>query len=92
MKSSLVADGKARLLSGDGHQSRLRDLRDAIEAKYADQLAQAGTLQRFVIRHRMAEEFRREKQKIEPSRYSLYSHKPPLSLPGQKRAADGVSR
>ena len=72
MKNSLVADGRARLLSSEGHQSRLRDLCDAIEAKYADELKQAGPLQRFVIRHRMADAFHREKQKVEPSKYSLY--------------------
>jgi hypothetical protein len=83
MKNSLVADGRARLLSSEGHQSRLRAFRNAIEAKYADELEQAGPLQRFVIRHRMADEFRREKQKIEPSKYALYSRKPSLSLPGQ---------
>ncbi len=92
MKNSLVADGEARLLSSDAHKSRLRDLHKAIEAKYADELAQAGSIQRIVIRHRIEAEFRSEKLRIEPSKYALYTQKAPLSLPRQQRATDGVPR
>lgn len=92
MKNSLVAKGEARLLSSEGHKSRLRHLRQAIEAKYADELDQAGSIQRLVIRHRIEAEFRSEKLRIEPSKYALYSQKAPFSLPRQKRATDGVPR
>lgn len=76
MKTRLLADGKPRLLASLGHESRLRDLREAIEAKYADELKRCGPLQRFLIRRRIEEEFRREKMRMEPSKYSLYSRNP----------------
>jgi len=92
MKNSFVADGEARLLSSEGYKSRLCDLLRAIEAKYAEEMAQAGPIRRFVIRHRIESEFRREKLKIEPSKYALYGQRVPYSLTRQKRAADGVPR
>lgn len=73
MKNHLLADGEARLLASQGYKSRLRELREAIEARHADEMKRCGPIQRFLIRRRIEEEFRREKMRIQPSKYSLYS-------------------
>jgi hypothetical protein len=73
MKPRFVADGANRLRSSPEFQARLRELRESIQARHAAEFAEAGFFQRLVLRWRIAREFRRERQKIEPSRGSLYS-------------------
>ena len=72
MKNALMADGKERMLANDEVQSRLRDLHAAIRAKHAEDLEQAGFFHSILIRRRIEAEFRKERRKIEPSKYSLY--------------------
>jgi hypothetical protein len=75
MKSQIVADGESRLRKCEGQQARLRDLHDSIIARHAAEWENAGFFGRLALRHRMAAEFREERGKIEPSKYSLYGHK-----------------
>ncbi len=72
MKTAIVADGALRLRQRAEHAARLRAIREAIAARYAPQLAQAGPWRRFVLRRQMAAEFDRERRKLEPSPYSLH--------------------
>jgi hypothetical protein len=73
MKSRIVSDGESRLRSSPEFQARLRELRESIRARHAAEFAAAGFFRRFVLRWRMATEFRAERRKIEPSPGSLYS-------------------
>ena len=73
MKSRIVADGESRLRSSPEFQTRLRELRESIRARHAAELAKAGFFRRLVLHWRIAAEFRRERQRIEPSPGSLYS-------------------
>ena len=73
MKPRFVADGESRLRSSPEFRARLRELRECIRARHAAELAHARFFQRLVLHWRIAREFRRERQKIEPSPSSLYS-------------------
>jgi hypothetical protein len=73
MKSKIVADGEVRLRRDEKFQARLQALRDSVRARHASELAKAGLFRWLLLRWRIAAEFREEKQKIEPSPYSLYS-------------------
>ena len=73
MKSRIVTDGEIRLRESPEFQARLRELRESIRARHADELAKAGFFGRIVLRWHIAAEFRRERRKIEPSPQSLYS-------------------
>ena len=73
MNTGIVADGESRLTKSPEFQARLRVLRESIEARHAEELQRAGLFRRLVLRWQMAAEFRRERQKIEPSPGSLYS-------------------
>jgi hypothetical protein len=66
MQYRVVADGPARFA-----KAKRADLKQAIAATYADQLAWAGFFRRFIIRFSMRREFR----KAEPSPYSLWSRR-----------------
>jgi hypothetical protein len=74
MRTRFVCDGEWRLRRSLEFQGRLRELRDAIQARYAVELAAAGFVRRLVLRWRIAAEFRRERRKIEPSPEALYSN------------------
>jgi hypothetical protein len=76
MESNIVADGESRLLQTPEFQARLRELRESVHARYAAKLSAAGFLRRLILRWQIAVEFRRERRKIEPSPYSLYSTRP----------------
>ncbi len=73
MKSRIVSDGEVRLRESSEFQARLRELRESIRARHADELTKAGFFGRLVLRWHIAVEFRRERRKIEPSPQSLYS-------------------
>jgi hypothetical protein len=72
MRPRFVCDGEWRLRRSPEFQARLRELRDAIQARHAAEVAAAGFVRRLVLHWRIAAEFRRERRKIEPSPYSLY--------------------
>jgi hypothetical protein len=72
MKSRIVADGASRVRRSPQFQTQLRELRDSVHARHSAELAEAGLFRRFILRWRIATEFRRERQKIEPSLGSLY--------------------
>lgn len=72
MNPHIVADGKQRLERDPKNQGRLQELRDSIAARYAGELANAGFFQRLILRRHIAEEFRREQQKLKPSPDALY--------------------
>jgi hypothetical protein len=73
MKPRFVYDGEWRLRRSPEFQTRLRELHESIQARYAAELAHAGFFQRLGLHWRIAREFRRERRKIEPSPGSLYS-------------------
>jgi len=60
-----------RLRQGEMHQARLSELRQSIEARYAEQLAKAGRLKGIYLQGRMAHEYRRQAQSLGPSPYAL---------------------
>ncbi len=66
MNTNFLSDGPKRALHADGEQ-----IRKAIAAKYADQLATAGLLRRLMIRYAMFLELRRAGH----SRYTLWSRR-----------------
>ncbi len=72
MNLPIVSDGEARVRRSLEFQARSRELRESIRARHAAGLAGAGCFRRFVLRWRMAAEFRAERRKIEPSPASLY--------------------
>ena len=72
MPSQFVEDGQRRLQQSPEFQARLIALRTSIRARYAADLAQAGFWQRCLLDWRIAREFRRESQKLEPALDSLY--------------------
>lgn len=74
MKSRIVADGERRLLESRVHQERLRQLRAAICARYAAELFSAGFVRRWLLRFRIALEYRRARKRLLPSQQSLYLH------------------
>jgi hypothetical protein len=75
MKSQIVADGESRLRKSEGQQARLRELLESIRERHAAEWENAGFFQRLILRRQIAEEFRKERGTIEPSKYSLYGHK-----------------
>ena len=73
MKHQIVSGGADRLQRSPEFQARLRELRQAIEARHAAGLAQAGVFRRLILRWQMAVEYRRERRTLVPSAHSLYS-------------------
>lgn len=74
MKSKIVADGELRLRRDKNFKARLQALHDSVRAPHALEIAEAVFFRRLLLRWRIAAEFRKERQKIEPSPYSLYSN------------------
>lgn len=72
MKCQIVADGESRWHRCPENQARLRELYESIRAKHEAELPNAGVLRHFLMRRRIAAEFRLERRKIEPSKESLY--------------------
>lgn len=72
MKARIVADGPERLHGCPDFRTRLKELRESVEARYATEWAEAGFFGRLVLRWRIASEYRRERRKLVPSEYSLF--------------------
>jgi hypothetical protein len=75
MKPQIVANGGARLHRSPAFQAGLRELRQTIQARHAAELLHAGFFRRQVLRWQIAVEFRRERRRLVPSAYSLYSRR-----------------
>ncbi|HXA44417.1 MAG TPA: hypothetical protein VNZ25_02830 [Candidatus Angelobacter sp.] len=73
MKSKIVADGDLRLRRDEKFKARLQAVHDSVRARHELELAEAGFFARLILRWRFAAEIRKERQKIEPSPYSLFS-------------------
>lgn len=73
MKLPFVADGELRVKRSPEFQARLRALRESVAIRYAAEFAAAGFLGRCRLRWRMALEYQREKRRMGPSSYALYS-------------------
>jgi hypothetical protein len=73
MKQRFVADGQTRSEESPEFQAKLRALRESIHARYAAELSTAGFFRQFIVRWRMAYEYRRERRSFAPSPQSLYS-------------------
>jgi hypothetical protein len=72
MKSTIVADGEIRFAETPEYRARRRELEQAVAARYAARLAEAGFFHRLFIcflRHR---ELQRELRKITPSAESCW--------------------
>lgn len=74
MKCQIVADGESRWHRCPENQARLRELYESIRAKHEAEFPNAGIFRHFIMRRRIAVEFRKERRKIEPSKQSLYSN------------------
>jgi len=61
-----------RLAQSEELQAKLRELRESIRDKYAADMSDAGLFRRYVLRWRMAVEYRRERRRIVPSPSSLF--------------------
>jgi hypothetical protein len=88
MKPRIVADGAWRFRRSPEFQARLRALRESAQTRHEAELAEAGFFRRAVLRWRIAAEYRRERQKIEPSSQSLYSSG--IAVSGSQRALKSV--
>jgi hypothetical protein len=67
-----VEDGPPRLYDSPEFQARLQALKAQVRARYATEWAKAGLWRRLILRWRIAAEFRKEREKLEPSPESLY--------------------
>lgn len=67
MKSKIVADGWPRL-----RKAREREIREKIEAKYAEALSRVTFVERGVLRAKIESEILQEVQRHSPSPYALY--------------------
>lgn len=81
MKSRIVADGETRLCRSPEFRFRLRELRESVRARHAQELADAGFFRRLVLHWRIAAEYRRERRTVQPSARSLY-HRQILTVVG----------
>jgi hypothetical protein len=72
VESSIVADGESRFFASPEVQARLRAIKDSIRAGYAEEWAKAGFFGRLFLRWRIAQDYRRERDKIVPSSEALY--------------------
>ena len=73
MKQAIVSDGSFNHEYSRETQEKLRALRERIQARYADQIASAGIVKRFLLWLIIEREFRRERKKILPSPQTLYT-------------------
>lgn len=73
MNANIVAEGRARLLSGAELQVRIRELRASIAAAHRTELQGAGLIRRFLIRIQIAREFRQARKRLVPSKQALFS-------------------
>ena len=58
-------------MQSEEHRKRLRMLQSEIEMRYADQLATAGIMARWILRRQMRKEFQRESERLRPSSRSV---------------------
>src|SRR4051794_3904346 len=72
MKHSIVADGPRRFAASEEYQARVRQLRQAVTAKYAVGFGRAGFFGRLFIRYLRHREFQQELRKITPSPQSCW--------------------
>ena len=72
MKQCIAADGPERFAKNAEYLARRAELQEAVEAKYAAQLAEAGFFRRLLLRYARRRELRRELRKITPSAQSCW--------------------
>lgn len=72
MKECIAADGPERFAKSAGYLARRAEVQEAVEAKYAAQLAEAGFFRRLLLRHAQRRELRRALSKIAPSAESCW--------------------
>ena len=70
--SRFVEDGGSKLRNSPEFQTRLRELRESIRARYEVQFGKAGFFRRYILRWKIEAEYRRERRKLMPSWQSLY--------------------
>lgn len=72
MPLRIVADGASRFSQDPQLQAQLAQLLASIRARYTAELAATGFFRRWLIRRRIAAEFRRERARLLPSPHALY--------------------
>src|SRR6185436_19428313 len=72
MKNSIVPDGPLRFALSEEYQTRRRELKQTVAARYAARFAEAGFFRRLLIRYLRHREFRHELCKITPSPQSCW--------------------
>jgi hypothetical protein len=72
MPPRFVADGPIRWRENQELTAQFAAAREAILARYSDQLVGAGWFRRCLLRAQSTLEICRERKRVEPSPYSLY--------------------
>lgn len=72
MSNAIVADGPMRFAKTEAYRARVRAVEQAVAARYATRLAEAGFLRRLLIRYMRYRELRRELTRITPSPLSCW--------------------
>lgn len=73
MKPNIVADGRWMHEFSPGTQKKLRELRERIEAQYAEELSSAGLFRYLTLKWQISVEYRRERRKLLPSSQALFN-------------------
>jgi len=60
-----------RFRQHEAHKARMRELRKAVEVRYAEQLARVGWWRRMELRRLINTEYRREAERVGPSSHTL---------------------
>ena len=69
----LFRSGRRRYSESPEVAARERELKAAIRSRYAEEMAAAGLIRRWVLTLKMAFEFRRERRKLKPSDQTLFA-------------------
>jgi hypothetical protein len=72
MKLGFVHDGPLRFVLSEEYQTRYRELRSMVAAKYTAELSNAGFFHWFLVRYQMHKEYQRAVSEITPSAQRLW--------------------
>ena len=72
MMDTFLADGEARLVESPAFQAQLAKVRKQLDDEFAERMKAARFWQRIMLGWQKAAKLHLERQKLLPSRYSLY--------------------
>lgn len=70
----IIAGGRERILGSPNYVRRAQEIRERIEARYAEELVGASFVKRLALRSRMIREMRKELERLAP-RHAFYLSK-----------------